>query len=107
MMMAAPLTRDPGLSCVARVDVGLVPRAAGEESRVAAPASAVRRATAGRAFSVNLAPPPTASTDTASTTICLVRSMKPKRALCAFSNARFIDGARCRPATTSAVSVPA
>ena len=58
------------------------------------------------AFSLNLAPPPTASTDTASTTICLLRSMKPKRALCAFSKARFIAGRAPAP-TTSAVSVPA
>ena len=58
------------------------------------------------AFSRNLAPPPTASTDTASTTICLVRSMKPKRALCAASKARFM--AASEPALTiSAVSVPA
>ena len=68
-------------------------------------------------FSRNFAPPPTASTDTASITSCLARSMNPKRALCAFSKADFIlaSGRRSRipggdavPAsTTSAVSVPA
>ena len=40
--------------------------------------------------SLKRAPPPTASTDTASSTSDLVRSMKPKRALCARSKAPFI-----------------
>jgi len=39
---------------------------------------------------VKVAPPPTASTETASTTSSLLRSMKPKRALCARSKADFI-----------------
>ena len=67
-----------------------------------------RRACAPAAGSLNLAPPPTASTDTASTTICLVRSMKPKRALCAFSKARVHRGAALPAADHAArVSVPA
>src|SRR5436190_674742 len=37
--------------------------------------------------SLNLAPPPIASTDTASTTSSLLASMNPNRALCAASNA--------------------
>ena len=45
-------------------------------------------------------------TDTASMTSCLLRSMKPKRALCAFSKARCIAG-NAPAVTTSAVSVPA
>ena len=57
-------------------------------------------------FSLNLAPPPTASTETASMTRSFLRSMKPNCALCAFSKADFI--AASEPAfTTSAVSVPA
>ena len=67
--------------------------------------------------SANLAPPPIASTDTASTTSSLLPSMNPKRDLCAVSKADFI-AARERPSTTlvdpavnagttSAVSVPA
>ena len=57
-------------------------------------------------FSLNLAPPPTASTDTASITRSFLRSMKPNCALCAFSNPDFIVASE--PAfTTSAVSVPA
>ena len=59
-----------------------------------------------RARSANRAAPPTASTDTASMTSALVRSMKPKRALCAFSNARRI--ARGEASFTSiGVSEPA
>ena len=69
MMMAAPLTRRADLELVAGIDIGLVPWPAGK--------NCVRRAGFGNfprarltAFSLNLAPPPTASTDTASTTIC-------------------------------------
>ena len=57
-------------------------------------------------FSLNFAPPPTASTDTASITRSFLRSMKPNCALWAFSKPDFI--AASEPAfTTSAVSVPA
>ena len=96
MMMAAPLTARAELELVAGVDIGLVPFARRRRTACAAPASAISRAPRVAACSLNLAPPPTASTDTASTTICLVRSMKPKRALCAFSKARCIAGSAAR-----------
>jgi hypothetical protein len=44
----------------------------------------------GRTGSLNFEPPPTASTDTASTTSSFVSSMNPKRDLCAASKANFI-----------------
>ena len=58
------------------------------------------------ARSRNFEPPPTASTEAASMTSCLARSMKPNRALWAFSKAAFILGS-VPASTTSAVSVPA
>ena len=83
-----------GRKLVAGVDRGVVPVAVGEESASCGRArgACVRVVLCLR--SRNFAPPPTASTETASTTSCLLRSMKPKRALCAFSKARFHLGER-------------
>ncbi len=59
-----------------------------EKKRVVRAGAKDLSATGLRARSEKRAAPPTASADTASMTSAFVRSMKPKRALCAFSNAR-------------------
>mgnify|MGYP003693792735 CR=1 FL=1 len=109
MMIAGPFDLVAGLKLIAGVDGRVVPLRRSEKNlRRGAPAEELSRASSSRVFSVNFAPPPTASTDTASMTrSLLVRSMKPNCALWAFSNARLHRGERCRPSTTSAVSVPA
>ena len=105
MTMAGPLTFWPGASW-SRVKTAALCHLPLEKNSVlrAGEGSFAREVLCVR--SRNLAPPPTASTDTASTTSCLLRSMKPNRALCAFSKADFIL-ASVPASTISGVSVPA
>ena len=109
------LHRVAGRKLPAQKDRGLVPFAAGIKPGRALGRGRGRDVIA-RVGSENFAPPPIASMETASTTSSLLSSMKPKRALCAASNAACIVGARHasplpsaemeNPGTTSAVSVP-
>ena len=85
-----------GRKLIAGIDGGLVPFAGGEELRAARRARGVSPRVVALFFSLNLAPPPIASTDTASITRSFLRSMKPNCALCAFSKARLHRGERAR-----------
>ena len=82
-----------GCKLLAGVDRGVVPLPAGKK-RVTRAGEGRAALVAARTGSVNLAPPPTASTDTASTTSSFASSMKPKRDLCAASNAPLHRAAR-------------
>ena len=92
MMIAAPLTRDPGLSW-SRVYTFALCQAPAEKNWVRSAGFGSLARDRFTDFSLNFAPPPTASTDTASTTNRFARSTNPKRAVWAFSNARSITAA--------------
>ena len=85
-----------GRKLVAGVDGRVVPFAVGEEFRAARRRGELRPRRLALFFSLNLAPPPTASTDTASMTRSFLRSMKPNCALCAFSKRGLHRGERAR-----------
>ena len=89
MTIAGPGTLWPALSR-SRVNTSASCQAPLEKKRVSRAGEGRGASVVDTTGSANVAPPPMASTDTASTTSCFASSMKPKRALCAASNADFI-----------------